>query len=90
MSETQIQDLDRRLTALTQEVNSLKAQVGVVGTTQYAVVQILDRLERVETTQAQHSNQLDNLQVNVNEILRILRDVSRQAALRLRNGGSGL
>ncbi|MBW4558738.1 MAG: hypothetical protein KME59_22975 [Trichormus sp. ATA11-4-KO1] len=81
MSETQIQDLDRRLTALTQEVNSLKTQIGVVGTTQYAVVQILDRLERVETTQARHSNQLDNLQINVNEILRILRD---------RNGGSGL
>ena len=36
--------------------------------------QILDRLERVEDTQARHSLQLDNLQVNVDEILRILRD----------------
>lgn len=39
------------------------------------------RLERIENSQLRHSNQLDNLQVNVDEILRILRD---------RNGGSGL
>jgi chromosome segregation ATPase len=113
MTEAQIQDIYTRLDSLTVEINSLKTQIGVVGTTQYAVVQILDRLERLETTtnnnfnqitnrfdrqderfnsaesrmervenaQVQHSFQLDNLQVNVNEILRILRD---------RNGGSGL
>ncbi|MEH2056413.1 MAG: hypothetical protein V7K97_09695 [Nostoc sp.] len=81
MTEAQIQDIYSRLDSLTVEVNSLKTQIGVVGTTQYAVVQILDRLERVENTQARHSNQLDNLQIDVNEILRILRD---------RNGGSGL
>jgi archaellum component FlaC len=81
MTDTQIQDIYARLDSLTVEVNSLKTQIGVVGTTQYAVVQILNRLERVEDTQARHSIQLDNLQVNVDEILRILRD---------RNGGTGL
>ncbi|MBN3871949.1 hypothetical protein [Nostoc sp. JL33] len=95
MTDAQIQDIQARLDSLTIEVNSLKAQIGVVGTTQYAVVQILDRLERVENTQARHSNQLerventqarhsnqlDNLQGNVAEILRILRD---------RNEGSGV
>ncbi|MHC5939359.1 hypothetical protein [Nostoc sp.] len=88
MTDAQIQDIQARLDSLTIEVNSLKAQIGVVGTTQYAVVQILDRLERVENTLARHSNQLDNLQGNVDnlqgnvaEILRILRD---------RNGGSGV
>ena len=85
---SQIQELDRRLTALTQEVNSLKTQIGVVGTTQYAVVQILDRLERVEARQAQHTEVLaSHTQVLnqhtqlLNEILRILRD---------RNGGTGV
>ncbi|MEH2415371.1 hypothetical protein [Nostoc sp.] len=81
MTDAQIQDIHARLDSLTIEVNSLKAQIGVVGTTQYAVVQILDRLERFENTQARHSNQLDNLQGNVAEILCILRD---------RNGGSGV
>lgn len=88
MTDAQIQDIHARLDSLTIEVNSLKAQIGVVGTTQYAVVQILDRLERVENTLARHSTQLDNLQGNVDnlqgnvaEILRILRN---------RNGGSGV
>lgn len=51
MSEAQIQDLDRRLTALTQEVNSLKAQVAGVGTAQAAIAQIYTRLDTfAETT----------------------------------------
>lgn len=88
MTDTQIQDIYARLDSLTEEVNSLKTQIGVVGTTQYAVVQILDRLERVEVTQAQHTQVLashtevlaSHTQL-LNEILRILRD---------RNGGSGI
>jgi prefoldin subunit 5 len=81
MTDTQIQDIYSRIDALTVEVNSLKTQIGVVGTTQYAVVQILNRLERVENTQANHTEVLANHTILLNEILHILRD---------RNGGSGL
>ncbi len=81
MTDAQIQDIYARLDSLTEEVNSLKTQIGVVGTTQYAVVQILERLERVETTQAQHTQLLTQHTQLLNEILQILRD---------RNGGSGI
>lgn len=81
MTEAQLEALNRRITTLETEVNSLKTQIGVVGTTQYAVVQILDRLERVENNQAVQSQTLANHTQLLNEILRILRD---------RNGGSGL
>jgi prefoldin subunit 5 len=95
MTDAQIQDIYSRLDNLTTEVNSLKTQIGVVGTTQYAVVQILDRLERVEATQNQHTEMLNShtemlnthtqlLNTHtqlLNQILRILRD---------RNGGSGI
>ncbi|WP_088241299.1 hypothetical protein [Calothrix rhizosoleniae] len=81
MTDPQIEDIYARLDSLTEEVNSLKTQIGVVGTTQYAVVQILDRLERVETTQAQHTQLLAQHTQLLNEILQILRD---------RNGGSGI
>lgn len=99
MTEAQIQDIYTRLDSLTTEVNSLKTQIGVVGTTQYAVVQILDRLERLEETTNNNFNQITNrfdrqderfnsvnnrLDLLSSDVAQILR------ILRDRNGGTGL
>lgn len=103
MTEAQIQDIYSRLDNLTTEVNSLKTQIGVVGTTQYAVVQILDRLERIEETTNNNFAQvtqrferiegrLEQFEANTNRTLAshtvLLEEVLR--ILRDRNGGSGL
>ncbi|MCC5638586.1 hypothetical protein LC593_22680 [Nostoc sp. CHAB 5844] len=99
MTEAQIEDINSRLDALTQRVNSLELLTGTIGTSQAAIAQIYSRLDRfaettnsnfeqvtrrfdrIEQTQATHSAQLNNLEANVGEILRILRD---------RNGGTGI
>jgi hypothetical protein len=92
MTDTAIEDIYRRLNALTEDVTSLKIQAGTIGTTQVAVAQNLNLLialtgevrEFKATTNADLSllkADVSELKTNVNEILRILRD---------RNGGSGL
>lgn len=92
MSDTAIEDLYRRLNALTEEVNTLKIQAGTIGTSQVAISEILSLLivlssefrEFRTTTNTRLANQTDDLtqlRSDVTEILRILRD---------RNGGSGL
>lgn len=99
MTEAQIQDIYSRLDSLTTEVNSLKTQIGVVGTTQYAVVQILDRLERLEATANNNFNQItnrfDRQDERFNSVDNRLDSLSSDVAqilriLRDRNGGSGL
>lgn len=99
MTEAQIQDIYSRLDSLTTEVNSLKTQIGVVGTTQYAVVQILDRLERLEATTNNNFNQItnrfDRQDERFNSVDNRLDSLSSDVAqilriLRDRNGGSGL
>lgn len=99
MTEAQIQDIYSRLDSLTTEVNSLKTQIGVVGTTQYAVVQILDRLERIEETTNNNFNQItnrfDRQDERFNNVDSRLDSLSSDVAqilriLRDRNGGSGL
>ncbi|MEH1768641.1 hypothetical protein [Nostoc sp.] len=99
MTEAQIQDIYTRLDSLTTEVNSLKTQIGVVGTTQYAVVQILDRLERLEATANNNFNQItnrfDRQDERFNSVDNRLDSLSSDVAqilriLRDRNGGSGL
>jgi ABC-type transporter Mla subunit MlaD len=99
MTEAQIQDIYTRLDSLTTEVNSLKTQIGVVGTTQYAVVQILDRLERLEETTNNNFNQItnrfDRQDERFNSVDNRLDSLSSDVAqilriLRDRNGGSGL
>lgn len=99
MTEAQIQDIYSRLDSLTTEVNSLKTQIGVVGTTQYAVVQILDRLEQIEATTNNNFNQItnrfDRQDERFNSVDNRLDSLSSDVAqilriLRDRNGGSGL
>jgi archaellum component FlaC len=99
MTEIQIQDIYSRLDSLATEVNSLKTQIGVVGTTQYAVVQILDRLERLEETTNNNFNQItnrfDRQDERFNSVDNRLDSLSSDVAqilriLRDRNGGSGL
>ena len=99
MTEAQIQDIYTRLDSLTTEVNSLKTQIGVVGTTQYAVLQILDRLERLEETTNNNFNQItnrfDRQDERFNSVDNRLDSLSSDVAqilriLRDRNGGSGL
>ncbi|MCC5638744.1 hypothetical protein LC593_23495 [Nostoc sp. CHAB 5844] len=85
MSEVQIQEIYRRLSTLETEVNSLKAQVGGIGTSQAAIAQIYTRLDRfAEVTNsnlAQVTERFDRVEGKLDEILRILRD---------RNGGTGI
>lgn len=92
MTDTTIEDIYRRLNALTEDVNNLKIQAGTIGSTQVAVAQNLNLLialtaemrEFKTNTNADLSllkADVSELKTNVNEILRILRD---------RNGGSGL
>lgn len=99
MTEAQIQAIYTRLDSLTVEINSLKTQIGVVGTTQYAVVQILDRIERLETTTNNNFNQITNrfdrqderfnsVDNDLNQLKTDVAEILR--LLRDRNGGSGL
>lgn len=44
MSDTAIEDIYRRLNALTEDVNTLKIQAGTIGSTKVAVVQTLSLL----------------------------------------------
>jgi cell division protein ZapA (FtsZ GTPase activity inhibitor) len=88
MTDQQIAEINSRLESLNQRLNSVELLTGTIGTSQVAIVpllntqnehtQILNRhtqvLDSIIQTQAEQSQQLA-------EILRILRD---------RNGGSGL
>jgi uncharacterized small protein (DUF1192 family) len=99
MSDAQIQELDRRLTALTQEVNNLKAQMGVVGTSQAAIAQIYTRLDTfAEATNAnfeQVSRRFERIERTQVVHSAQLNDLQVGVAqileiLRDHNGGSGL
>jgi cell division protein ZapA (FtsZ GTPase activity inhibitor) len=88
MTDQQIAEINSRLESLNQRLNSVELLTGTIGTSQVAIVQLLNTqnehtqilnrhtqvLDSIIQTQAEQSQQLA-------EILRILRD---------RNGGSGL
>jgi len=73
MTDAQLEDINARLTALTQRVNNIEMLTGTIGTSQVAIAQIL-------TVQAEHTRILNThtadlaeLKNDVREILRILR-----------------
>jgi cell division protein ZapA (FtsZ GTPase activity inhibitor) len=88
MTDQQIAEINNRLESLTQRLSNVELLTGTIGTSQVAIVQLLNTqnehtqilnrhtqvLDSIIQTQAEQSQQLA-------EILRILRD---------RNGGSGL
>ena len=88
MTDQQIAEINNRLESLNQRLSSVELLTGTIGTSQVAIVQLLNTqnehtqilnrhtqvLDSIIQTQAEQSQQLA-------EILRILRD---------RNGGSGL
>lgn len=88
MTDQQIAEINNRLESLNQRLSSVELLTGTIGTSQVAIVQLLNTqnehtqilnrhtqvLDSIIQTQAEQSQQLA-------EILRILRD---------RNGGGGL
>jgi cell division protein ZapA (FtsZ GTPase activity inhibitor) len=88
MTDQQIAEINNRLESLTQRLSNVELLTGTIGTSQVAIVQLLNTqnehtqilnrhtqvLDSIIQTQAEQSQQLA-------EILRIIRD---------RNGGSGL
>lgn len=99
MTETQLEALNRRIATLETEVNSLKTQMGIVGTSQAAIAQIYTRLDNfAEVTNrnfeqvSRRFERIERTQVVHSAQLNDLQVGVSQILeiLRDRNGGSGL
>ncbi|MBW4674697.1 MAG: hypothetical protein KME52_11905 [Desmonostoc geniculatum HA4340-LM1] len=99
MTDAQLEDINTRLAALTQRVNSLEILTGTIGTSQAAIAQIYSRLDNfAETTNsnfAQVTRRFDRQDERFNSIDNDLNQLKTDVAeilriLRDRNGGSGI
>jgi archaellum component FlaC len=106
MSDTAIEDIYRRLNALTGDVNTLKIQAGTIGTSQVAIAEILNLLIALssEFREFRTTTNIDigllktdvsELKAGMREVKADLRQVSNDVTeilriLRDRNGGSGI
>lgn len=96
---TNIEELNRRIATLETEVNSLKVQMGIVGTSQAAIAQIYSRLDNfAEVTNnnfEQVTRRFDRVENRLQGIEQTQASQSAQLSeilriLRDRNGGSGV
>lgn len=94
-----LEELTRRIATLETEVNSLKAQVGTIGTSQAAIAQIYTRLDNfAEVTNnnfEQVTRRFDRVENRLQGIEQTQASQSAQLSeilriLRDRNGGSGI
>ncbi|MCC5640826.1 hypothetical protein LC593_34380 [Nostoc sp. CHAB 5844] len=102
MSDTAIEDIYRRLNALTEDVNNLKIQAGTIGSTQVAVAQTLSLVTALTSEVREQKTDIRQLKTDVAELKTEMREVKadlRQVSndvteilriLRDRNGGSSL
>ncbi|WP_193200753.1 hypothetical protein [Nostoc sp. MG11] len=99
MSDTAIEDIYRRLNALTEDVTSLKIQAGTIGSTQVAVAQNLNLLialaGELREFKATTNNDLTLLKTDVGQLKTDVSELKTNVneilrILRDRNGGSGL
>jgi cell division protein ZapA (FtsZ GTPase activity inhibitor) len=88
MTDQQIAEINNRLESLTQRLSNVELLTGTIGTSQVAIVQLLNTQNEHTQILNRHTQVLDSIiqteaeqSQQLAEILRILRD---------RNGGSGL
>lgn len=88
MTDQQITEINNRLESLNQRLSSVELLTGTIGTSQVAIVQLLN-------TQNEHTQILNRHTQVLNSIVQTQAEQSQQLAeilniLRDRNGGSGL
>jgi cell division protein ZapA (FtsZ GTPase activity inhibitor) len=88
MTDQQIAEINNRLESLTQRLSNVELLTGTIGTSQVAIVQLLNTQNEHTQILNRHTQVLDSIiqteaeqSQQLAEILRIIRD---------RNGGSGL